>query len=420
MKDVARHHLAVGVNHRSAPLDLRERLFVTEQELTAYYESIREAGIDEAMLLSTCDRVELHVAHDDPDAAAATVCAQFANRAGATVDASVYVKQDEEALRQLFAVAASLDSLIVGEPQVLGQVKASHRRAAKHDMIGPVLDRRLQAAYAAAKRVRTETAIGERPISIASAAVEIARDIHGDLARVSGLMIGAGEAGELIAERMLNHGLSRLGVTHRTRAMADPIAQRLGAELHDMANLADDLAGADIVILSVGTGGHVLGYDDLRQALKRRRNRPIFVVDAAVPAEADPAIDRLDDVFLYGLDDLERIALAGRAGRAGEAEAAWAIVDESLEAFQHDRDQRRATPAVAALRSRFETIRQELMAELGGAGSEEATRRLVGRLLHDPSEALRELAARDPKAAEHADVVLKALFRLPPDEEEKS
>ena len=417
---MARHHLAVGVNHRSASLDLRERLFVTEQELPAFYETMRSAGIDEAMLLSTCDRVELHVAHDDPDTAAATVRAHLDARAGASVEPSLYVKRGDDALRQLFAVAASLDSLIVGEPQVLGQVKESHRRAAKHDMIGPLLDRRLQAAYAAAKRVRTETAIGERPVSIASAAVEIARDIHGDLGRVSGLMIGAGEAGELIAERMLNHGLSRLGLTHRARAMAGPVAQRLNADLHDMANLADDLVGADIVILAVGTGGHVLGHGDLRQALKRRRNRPIFVVDAAVPAEADPAIDRLDDVFLYGLDDLERIALAGRAGRAGEAEAAWAIVDESLVAFQHDRDQRRATPAVAALRSRFETIRQELLAELGGVESDEATRRLVGRLLHDPSEALRELAAHDPKAAEHADVVLKALFRLPVDEEDKS
>jgi glutamyl-tRNA reductase len=417
---MARHHLAVGVNHRSAPLDLREVVFVTEHELATFYETMRGAGIDEAMLLSTCDRVELHLAHDDPALAASLVRKALAERAGdqaASLQACLYVKQDEEALRQLFAIAGSLDSLIVGEPQVLGQVKESHRRAAKYGMIGATLEPRLQAAYAAAKRVRTETAIGERPVSIASAAVEIARDVHGRLSRATGLVIGAGEAGELIAERMKGHGLARLGLAHRSRAMAIPVAERLGADLYDPASLADRLAEADIVILAVGTGGHVVTRDDLAQALKRRRNKPIFVVDAAVPAEADPAIDRLDDVFLYGLDDLERIALAGRAGRAGEAQRAWAIVEEELNRFRNDRDQRRATPAVAALRARFETVRQELLREIGGADGEEATRRLTRRLLHDPSEALRELAASDPDAAERAEAVLMSLFRLPPEDE---
>jgi glutamyl-tRNA reductase len=150
--------------------------------------------------------------------------------------------------------------------------------------------------------------------------------------------------------------------------------------------------------------------------LKRRRNKPIFVVDAAVPAEADPAIDRIDDVFLYGLDDLERIALVGRAGRVGEADAAWALVDEELGRFRHDRDQRRATPAVAALRARFEAVRLELLTEVGGTDANEATRRLVRRLLHDPSEALRDLAATDPAAAERAEAVLASLFRLSPED----
>jgi len=412
---MAHHHLAVGVNHRSAPLDVRERVFVSEHELPAFYDSMRNAGIGEALLLSTCDRVELHLGHEDAAVAASAVRVWFTERAGeqaAALQAGLYVKQDEEALRQLFAIAGSLDSLIVGEPQVLGQVKESHRRAAKHNMIGTTLEPRLQAAYAAAKRVRTETAIGERPVSIASAAVEIARDVHGNLARSRALMIGAGEAGELIAERMKNHGLGHLGLTHRSRAMAGPVAERLAADLYDVAALHDRLTEADIVILAVGTGGHVLTREDLARALKRRRNKPIFVIDAAVPAEADPAIDRLDDVFLYGLDDLERVALAGRAGRAGEAQRAWAIVEEELVRFRNDRDQRRATPAVAALRARFETIRQDLLQELGTVEPEEATRRLVRRLLHDPSEALRELAARDPDAAERAEAILISLFRL--------
>ena len=407
-------HIVVGANHRSAPLELRERLFVGREETPAFYEAMRHAGLAEALLLSTCDRVEVHAVCDDPVAAGARLRQRLASKAGEAAEVMErrgYALVDEPALRQLFAIAASLDSLVVGEPQVLGQLKESHRRAAEAGMIGPVLERRLQAAYGAAKRVRNETAIGERPVSIASSAVEVSRELHGDLGRVHALMLGAGEGGELIAERLQANGLGSLAVAHRSPALARSVAERLGARLCPLDDLDALLAGADIVVLAVGSGA-ALTRVQVERALKARRRRPMLIVDAGVPADAEAAIHRIDDAFLYGLDDLERIALSGRARREGQAEAAWAIVDEELARFGQDRAERGAVPALAALRARFEKARVEVLAHKAGADADEATRRLIARLLHDPSESLRALAAEDPEAARAAEALLARLFRL--------
>lgn len=411
------HHLAVGANHRSAPLELRERMFVGREETSAFYATLRRAGISEALLLSTCDRVEVHAVCDDPDEATARLNERLSAQAGESTEIMArrgYALRDDAALRQLFAIAASLDSLVVGEPQVLGQLKESHRRAAEAGMIGPVLERRLQAAYGAAKRVRNETAIGERPVSIASSAVEVARELHGDLSRVSALMLGAGEGGELIAERLKSNGLGDLAVAHRSPALARAVAERLTARLEPLDDPDSLLAGADIVVLAVGSGA-ALTRRQVERALKVRRRKPMLIVDAGVPADAEAAIHNIDDAFLYGLDDLERIALSGRARREGEAEAAWAIVAEELARFDHDRAERGAVPALAALRSRFEAARAEILAQKSGADAEEATRRLIARLLHDPSESLRALAAQDPAATRDAEALLARLFRLEKD-----
>ena len=408
------HHIAVGANHRSAPLELRERMFVGREESPAFLDAMRRAGLSEALLLSTCDRVEVHAVCEDPARGCALLRERLAAQAGedaAALEKRGYALVDDDALRQLFAIAASLDSLVVGEPQVLGQLKESHRRAAEAGMIGPVLERRLQAAYGAAKRVRNETAIGERAVSIASSAVEVARELHGELSRVSALMLGAGEGGELIAERLKANGLGDLVVAHRSPVLARAVAERLGARLAPLDDTDGLLAGADIVVLAVGSGA-ALTRAEVERALKARRRRPMLIVDAGVPADADPAIHRIDDAFLYGLDDLERIALSGRARREGEAEAAWTIVGEELARFGQDRAERGAVPALSALRGRFEAVRADVLAQKGGTDADEATRRLVARLLHDPSEALRGLAAEDPEAARAAEALLARLFRL--------
>ena len=404
-------HIAVGANHRSAPPDLREAMFVSRDETPAFYGLLKARGFSEAVLISTCDRVEVHAVHDEPAAGVGALRDMLAARAGIEpMDRRIYGLVDRAAMRQLLAVAASLDSLIVGEPQVLGQLKKSHREAARAGMMGSALERRLQAAYGAAKRVRSETRIGERPVSIASAAVEVARRVHGDLSRRLGLLLGVGEAGELIATRMKNHGLGRLHVLHRRLRIARSVAERLDAPAVPFENRDAELAAADILILAVGSGGSAVTADDMRSALRTRRRRPVFLVDAGVPADADPAIDRLDDVFLYNLDHLERMALVGRARREDEAAGAWRIVEAALSSFTAAAAQRGAAPAIAALRDRFEAARREVLAGRAGRNPDEATRLLVNRLLHDPSDVLRRLAERDPDAVAGVADLLDRLF----------
>ena len=406
-------HIAVGANHRSAPLDLRERLFVPRDETEAFYASLKSHGFDDVLLLSTCDRVEVHAMHPQPSQAVGTLRDMLASRAGLKgLDKRFYGLVDRPALRQLFAIAASLDSLVVGEPQVLGQLKESHRRAAAAGLMGRGLERRLQAAFAAAKRVRNETRIGERPVSIASAGVEVAREIHGDLGRVRGLLVGVGEAGELIASRLRSHGLGDLAVLHARPRLAQAVAERLDVRIASPDDREAELAAADVLILSVGAGRHAVDQADMKAALRSRRRQPVFLIDAGVPPDADPAIDRLDDVFVYNLDHLERIAMAGRAGREDEAAAAWAIVDEALAGFSAADAQRDAVPAVASLRAAFEAARQQVLAGKAGDDSSEATRRLVNRLLHDPSEMLRVMAEDDPASVNDAEHLLQRLFRL--------
>ena len=405
--------VAVGANHRSASVALRERLFVDEAATGALLRRLRAAGITQALVLSTCDRVEVHAVHNDADAAARAIGRVLAERAGidpAELSASLFTLEGAAAARHLFAVAASLDSLIIGEPQVLGQVKASHRTARAAEMVDRELDRLLRAAYAAAKRVRSETKIGERPVSIAAGAVEVARGIHGDLSGRGGLLIGDGEMGELVARELLDAGLGRLVVTHRAMARADALARRLGANVQPFEALDDALAAADVVVTCVGLGTYVVTRELMREALRRRRLRPLFVIDLAVPRDAEPAAGDLDGAFVYDTGDLERVARAGLAERQAASAAAWRLIDEELAGYLRARSMRAATPAVVALREHFEAIREGVLAEPAASDPGAATRLLINRLLHEPSGALREIASAEELGA--AERLLRRLFRL--------
>ena len=403
----------VGANHRSSPVALRDRLFVEDPALPALFDALKAAGVDQAVVLSTCDRVEVQGAHADPPTAAAVVAGVLAERAGTTADVvadSFYAHSGEDAVRHIFAVAAALDSMMIGETQVLGQVRAGHRLSQAAGLTGPELEAALQAAYGAAKRVRTETAIGERPVSIAAAAVQLSRDVHGDLDRCAALLLGAGEMGETLAQRLLDAGLSRLVVAHPTTSRAEAMARRLECHHHPFEQFAAALPAADIVITALGDGRVLVTSEMMTQALKQRRRRPMFLIDAAIPADIDPAVDRLENLFRYDLDDLEGAAMAGRADREAAARAAWEILDAEVAAFLDRRRSRRAAPALVALRRHFEAARDEVR-EAGGDDPAEATRRLVNRLLHDPSEALRGIAGRDGESAA-AERLLTRLFGL--------
>ncbi|HSK38162.1 MAG TPA: glutamyl-tRNA reductase, partial [Arenibaculum sp.] len=248
-------------------------------------------------------------------------------------------------------------------------------------------------------------------VSIAAAAVQTARDLHGDLKRCAGLLLGTGDMGELMVESLLEAGLSRLVVSDPNDARGERAARRLGSSLVPFARLDGGLAMSDIVVTAAGLGRYILDAERIAAALRRRRKRPIFVIDTSAPADVDPAAAGLEHVFVYDLADLERVAIAGRMGREAAAAAAWAIVDEAVDVFLRGRAERAAVPAVAALRRHFEAERDRLLAEQPGLDAETATRLLINRLLHRPSEALRGMAADGNPAAPGAERLLGLLFQ---------
>lgn len=406
----------VGLDHRTAAPVLRDAMFVTEAELVPFHEALRAAGIAQAIVLSTCDRLEVQLADPDPAAASARVAAVFAARAtacGMAAEAKPQLLQGAEALHHIFRVAASLESHVAGEPQILGQVKDADRRAREAGLMGAELDRVLQAAYAAAKRVRTETTIGERPTSMASAAVAVARDVHGDLSRASLLVIGTGELGEMILEHLRGAGLRRAAQTDPNPARAAAHARRLNVPAAEFAALPELLVDADIIVATAGLGRVLVDRTHMERASQRRRRRPVLVLDFAVPHDVDAHVDAVDGVFRYDVDDLERIALQGRVGREAEIDAASRIVGEEVGRFAAGLAVRAAVPMIAALRRRFEAERARALLDAGGDAAR-ATELMMNRLLHQPQERLRALAHPGEAAErrEAADRLLRDLFGL--------
>ncbi|MBI1774726.1 MAG: glutamyl-tRNA reductase [Proteobacteria bacterium] len=404
--------VVVGLDHRSAPAELRERLFIEEPAVPTALQELRSAGFSEVLTLSTCDRV-VAIGIASETEAARNGLQRLARHAGLNendVLAMARSFEGEAAIAQLFAIASALESQILGEPQVLGQLKAAHRLARELGGLGGELEAVLQAAYACAKRVRSETAIAEHPVSMAACAVQLARDLHGELGRASGLLIGTGDMGQLLVDQLQRAGLGQLVVVARQPHRAEALARAFGCNFASLSELDRLLIGADVIVACQGEGRLALTLPMVAQALRQRRRRPMFFADMAVPRDVEPAINDLDGAFLYGIDDLERVALAGRTQRTLAAEAARAIVAEEARRFSESRAERRAVPAVVALRRRFERLRAEILGETGDV--ERATELLINRLLHDPSEALRRLAAEDPGLQSDAEGLVRMLFRL--------
>lgn len=399
----------IGLSHRTAPLDLRDRIAPEEAAAALWIERLRGVA-EELLVLATCDRIEVHLADADPIAAVAGVEARFAE-AAATPDLAghIFRRFGVDAARHLFQVAAAIDSAVVGEPQVLGQLRDADRRARLAGGIGPRLELVLSAAYAAAKRVRSETAIGQRPVSLAAAAVRVARDIHGDLGTATVLVVGPGEMGELLADAFQRAGAGRLAVADVARPRSAAAAARMAAALVSYDPPAPALAGADIVVTAAGLGRRAIRVEDMTEALRRRRRRPVFVVDASIPEDADPAIQDLDGAFLYTIADLERVALDGQATRAAAAAAADAIIGDEIERLLTRLRSRDAAVAIQLLADRFEAARQTALADAGG-DAERATHLLVRRLLHGPNLELRALADSDPASRIVAEQLLARLF----------
>ncbi|GAB6054251.1 glutamyl-tRNA reductase [Magnetospira thiophila] len=413
--------LVVGANHKSSSLGLRDKLFVEDAQVAEFLDRVAALGMPQSLVISTCDRVDILVLVEDPTAAIGPLRQLLAGRAeqseGELVP-SLYAHVDEQAVRHLFAVASSLDSQVVGEPQVLGQVKACHRLARDSGHTAGELESLIQAAYAAAKRVRTETPIGRRPVSIASAAVELARDLHGDLSRCRALMLGVGDMGELVAGSLVQGGLAHLTLTHPKPGRADHLAQQMNCHLLPFEELSEQLPEADILITALSARVPSVDADMLRAALKRRRSKPIFLIDTGIPGDVDPAVNRLDEAFLYDLGDLERVALDGMIEREADALTAWRILDEEVTRFRRGQEEREAVSALTTLRDTFEAARMQALDDARNDAAK-ATHLLVARLLHGPSEALRAAAANGEDLVE-MERLLRRLFVTPEAPEGKS
>jgi glutamyl-tRNA reductase len=401
-------------------------LFADDHELPALFEKLRQAGLTQALVASTCDRVEVLTFDEDGDRAEKAIVNCLAERgqvSDAELSGQLYRHWDEDAVRHIFNVASSLDSQVIGEPQVLGQIKAAHRIARENGLVGSELEALMQAAFEAARRVRRETEIGKRPVSIAAAAVQTARDLHGDLGRCSGLIIGAGDMGLLVAEALQSAGLADLTATHPTASRADAVSRGLACTAAAFEDLSPLMVEVDIVVAAVGARNHTLSSDMVQQSLSKRRHRPVFIVDTGVPGDVQPSTERLEEVFLYDLHDLEKVAEDGRAGREAGATEAEHIIGQEVAKFLNDKSERVAVPVLVQLRQMFEDNRDTVLAEAGG-DAEKATRLLINRLLHTPSLMLRGTASEsgdDQTPDWHTvEAVLRQVFDLDTPNKEKN
>lgn len=420
--------VVIGINQRTASLALREQLFAEEADQAQILGELAQSGIHEALVVSTCERLDIIASQQEGVSADDNACSTIgglrnvmARRVGGDphiLDEEGYFHQGRAALRHVFAVTSSLDSQMIGEPQILGQVKASHRLAVERGMGGSLLESVMQAAFATAKRVRSETPVAQQPVSLIASALQAARDLHGDLQRCAGLLIGLGEMGELLAVEFRAAGLADLTILHSSNRRAEIASHRFGCHTRPWDQLDLALEAADVVITAEGGGRYSLEPAMIEAALRKRRKKPIFVVDASVPGDVAPAVGQMDGVYVYDLDDLEKLALAGKVSRETATMAAWKILGEELLRFERRWAERSAGPAVSDLRRHFEVVRDQVLSE-GKLDAQTATRLLINRLLHEPSKALRETAASGTSGArEHEQMASAArrLFGLAPEE----
>jgi glutamyl-tRNA reductase len=403
----------VGLDHKTCPGAIREAMFVADEELPEFLGTLRADGFIEAMVMSTCDRVEIRGIHPggtlDPVEKIAQALAAPTEISAEVIQPTLYHHQGISALTHLFRVSASLESQVIGEPQVLGQVRASHRMASGHGMVGDRLERLLQASYVTAKRVRSETAIAEGPTSLAAAAIRVARSIHGDLSKCRLIVLGVDDIALMLAAQFKEAGLAHIDIADPSERRADAAARDLAAHVTSFETRAKAMVNGDIILSASGDGQYSITEELVLSTIKARRRKPIFIVDLAIPADVDPAVERIDDAFLYDLEDLERLALEGKSGRQAAIAEARRIVEVDISRFLGEQAARGAGPLIAELREAIERERQKLLRDRPTADAETATRLLMGRLLHRPSEALRELASED-KLDPGTEALIKALL----------
>lgn len=422
--------LVIGVNHHWSPVEVRERLAVAPEQVGEFLRKlVRSPIVDEAVVLSTCNRVEAVVVSRHVEAALESVAAELMSagrEAEPALRENLLHYRGREAVRHIFRVAASLDSMVVGEPQILGQMKDFYRRAAAASTVGVVLHRCFHKAFTVAKRVRTYTGVASRAVSVSSAAVELATKVFDRLDDKTALLIGAGTIGELAARHLLAHGVRSILVANRNFERAAMLAHEFGGTAVPFEELPSALRWADLVIGSTAAEEFVLTPEAVRRALRQRDFRPLFLIDLSVPRNFDPQINQLDQVYLFDVDDLVAVAEQNRAQRAEEAERAALIVEAEVDAFMRWLRTLEAVPTIVALRERLEAIREQELQRflachpgLDPQLTEDVaafSRSLLGKMLHAPLTQLKREAGKREKLYLAA---TRRLFRLDGDDEEE-
>jgi glutamyl-tRNA reductase len=397
------HLVLVGISHRTAPVELRERIDFQARGLEASLRALAARGaVREAVVLSTCNRAELYGVSDEVDqgrSAFVDFITEFHNVDRQSLQPHVYQIADLDVARHLFRVAAGLDSLVVGEPQILGQVKEAHSVAGATHVVGPFLNRLFHSSFAVGKRVRTETGLGSGAVSVSFAAVSLAKKIFGDLKGRTVLVVGAGEMGKLTAIHMKSQGVHQVTIVSRTMAHAARTAEAIGGASAAPWEELDTLMGnADIVITATGAVSPILTKAHIESVMRPRRNRPLFLIDIAMPRDVEPAAGEIEQVFLYNIDDLQATVRENLARRASEVARAEVIVGEEVDKFGSWLRSRGAIPTVVALRQRFDAVRRSEVDRLASTLPPEVrervddiTRLVVEKLLLTPTEQLKTL-----------------------------
>ena len=424
--------IVVGLSHKTAPVEIRERVAFAP---TAMEKPLRQVaglpGISEGLIVSTCNRVEIYAVSRDAETGLSQLrrfMADFHGLAAAELESHLYDYQGEAAIQHIFRVSSSLDSMVIGEPQILGQIKTAYGYASEFKTAGLILNRLLHKAFSVAKRVRTETEIASNAVSVSFAAVELARKIFDSLADKTVLLIGAGEMCELAARHFINNGVASVHVTNRTFERAQKLADEFGGKPIHFENFVEHLPQVDIVLTSTGAPNFILGHKAIEEVIKRRRYKPMFFIDIAVPRDIDPRVNDIENVYLYDVDDLQGVVQANLKERHKEAKKAESIIEQEIGVFFKWLSTLDVVPTIVALRKKLEEVRRaELektfgnLKELGEKerkSIEALTAAIVNKVLHRPMMLLKK-SQNDPAGDSYVDAV-RVLFDLelpPPDGE---
>jgi glutamyl-tRNA reductase len=410
----------IGVNHISAPLEVRERLAVSEAQLPEAVRSlVQQPGVDEGMVLSTCNRVEV-LTSTKQGADLRGFLRNYFGLNAESLHSHIYEYEQRAAVRHVFRVASSLDSMVVGEPQILGQVKEAYAVARSLGAINSALEALLSRAFAVAKRVRTETAIGSSSVSIASVAVELAEKIFGSLEHKTVYLVGAGKMAELAARHLMARGAGHLLVSNRTFERAVELAEVFGGQAAPFDRLYQVAEQADIILTSTGAREPLFLTEHAEALRSRRRNRPLFFIDIAVPRNVDPKVNELDGLFVYDVDDLQSLAANNAAERSKEAARAEKIIELEVERFASRMKSLEVVPTILSLQEYCETIRQaeidRIRGRLGAISPEQEsliegmTRAIINKLLHTPITTLKSSTAHPEAATIHE--MIRRIFNL--------